>query len=374
MIKIICVSLLACFALNSSLWSADFSWSGYKEVPNEEVVLTIKGEITKGDSEKLLKQVMTHRFISEVVLDSPGGSVSEALQMASTISGLRITTRVASEKLCASSCFFLFLAGEPRQASGMTTINGIFFGRVGLHRPYLTKEFFNNNENLNSTKTQEELMVAVKKYLEKQMVPNYLIETMMSRSSSEIYLLSDKDLQSLGEVYPPREELFTAKCGYKKNQTFDPILMINLSKELKCVNEIKIIDQSSFFEKLKTGWKPWNSEVATQRRLTKSFTNKEATIYIDKNSFERNGSLVKYVEIIDLKEPNRHGSGELKIVINSWADQYEVDCNRLRMRVLNSIAYSDSMGKGQIVLSDFEARKYVDFQTGSNIHKLICSK
>ena len=44
-------------------WSAEFNWSGHKETKYEESVLTIKGEIEKGDSEKLLKQILSHEHI-----------------------------------------------------------------------------------------------------------------------------------------------------------------------------------------------------------------------------------------------------------------------------------------------------------------------
>ena len=358
-----------------SLWAATYSWSGYKETNFEEVVLTISGEITIGDADKLLDTVMSHKNISEVVLDSPGGSVLEAMKMASIISGLRIEVRVASDKICASSCFFLFLAGEPRKASGMSNINGFFYGRVGLHRPYLTKEYFQNNANESSSKLQEELMVTVKNYLEKQMVPTYLIEIMMRRSSNEIYFLSDPDLISVGEVYLPREELFTAKCDYKKNNSFDVIKMISgISKELKCVKTIQINDQFLFFEKLKNGWKPWIKEQTTRRNLVKYFSNKEVTIYLDKNSIERNGSIVKYSEISDMKVPLVFGSGELKRVIGSFVDSYELDCSKLRMRIIKSISYSDSLGNGQIVSSDYDTKKYESIQSGSPLQKSFCSK
>ena len=373
MIKRVFIFLFSILINNSICWSAEFNWSGYKETKNEESVLTIKGEFEKGDSEKLLKQIISHQQITEILLDSPGGIVDEAIKMASVISGLRVTTRVVSEKLCASSCFFLYLAGEPRQSSGMTNINGIFFGRVGLHRPYFNKDFFDKNINENSTKKQEELMNSVTKYLEKQMVPNYLIEIMMRRSSSEIYLLNDNDIQMLGEVYPPREELLTAKCGYKKNKSFDPIQLItNYPKEMQCIIEIQSNDRFLFREKLKTGWKPWNPEVIVQRKLVKVFSDKKVTVYHDRNSFSKSGNIIKYSELTDLKDPIITGSGELKMVVGSFIYQYEMDCNKLRMRSLKSTTYSEGMAKGQITSSDDTVGKFEDLAYGSPIHKAVC--
>ena len=354
-------------------WSAEFNWSTIKETNHEESILTIRGEIEKGDSEKLLKQILSHEHLTEILLDSPGGIVDEAIKMSSVISGLKIATRVVSEKICASSCFFLYLAGEPRQSSGMTNINGIFFGRVGLHRPYFNKEFFDNNMNENSTKKQEELMNSVSRYLQQQMVPNYLIEMMMRNSSSEIYLLGDKDIQILGEIYPPREELLTAKCGYKKNKSFDPIQLItNYPKEMKCILEIQANDRFLFREKIKTGWKPWNPEIIIQRKLVKMFGDNKMTIYYDKNSITKNGSIVQYSELTDLKEKIVSGTGELKIVVGSFLYQNEIDCSKSRIRSIKSITYSDGMGKGQITSSDDTIGKYLTVSNGSLIHKAIC--
>ena len=354
-------------------WSAEFNWSTIKETNHEESILTIRGEIEKGDSEKLLKQILSHEHLTEILLDSPGGIVDEAIKMSSVISGLKIATRVVSEKICASSCFFLYLAGEPRQSSGMTNINGIFFGRVGLHRPYFNKEFFDNNMNENSTKKQEELMNSVSRYLQQQMVPNYLIEMMMRNSSSEIYLLGDKDIQILGEIYPPREELLTAKCGYKKNKSFDPIQLItNYPKEMKCILEIQANDRFLFREKIKTGWKPWNPEIIIQRKLVKMFGDNKMTIYYDKNSITKNGSIVQYSELTDLKEKIVSGTGELKIVVGSFLYQNEIDCSKSRIRSIKSITYSDGMGKGQITSSDDTIGKYLTVSNRSLIHKAIC--
>ena len=375
MIRIILTFIVLYAFFYPALWAASYTWSGYKEINAEEVILTISGEINSSDADKLLDNVLSHRYISEIVLNSPGGSVLEALKMATVISGLRVATRVARDKTCASSCFFLYLAGEPRHASGMSNINGVFYGRLGLHRPYLTKEYFQSNSNDTSSKNQEELMTSVKNYLEKQMVPTYLIEIMMRRSSNEIYFLSDSDLNALGEVYLPREELFTAKCGYKRNQTFDPMALIaGISKELACVQDIQTNDQFLFFEKLKTGWKPWSKETIVRRNLVKSFSNHEFTIYLDKNSIEKNGSIVKYDEISDLKSPMITGSGESKVVVGSVIDSNEVDCSKLRMRTIKSISYSDSLGKGQISYSDYDVKTYKSFQLGSQIHKSFCAK
>ena len=207
------------------------------------------------------------------------------------------------------------------------------------------------------------------------MVPTYLIELMMRRSSNEIYFLSDSDLSSLGEVFLPREELFTAKCGYKRNQTFDVIRLISeITKDRECVNRIQFNDKFLFIEKLKTGWKPWNLESNIKRNLVKSYSNNEVTIYYDKNSIERSGSTIRYVEISDFKKPVGKSNDELQVVVNSTVDSYEVDCSKLRMRLLKSLAYTENLGKGQISYSDYDAKKFESFQLGSPIHKTFCNK
>jgi len=176
--------------------------------------ISVVGIITKGDANKLKNVMRTQKYgIASISLDSPGGDVAEAIQMAEMTKPLYVIVRVAPGKFCASACLFLWLAGSPRYATGQERVqrsikSGLnVSGTLGLHRPYL--------QNFDSVSNkQSEVMKQVQLYLEAEMVPRRLIDLMMSRPSNDIYWLNSKDFQEFGEYRPEVEEFLINKCGY----------------------------------------------------------------------------------------------------------------------------------------------------------------
>lgn len=101
-------------------------------------IILLSGEIQKGDAEKLAKAAMllVNPFYPNggvLFLDSPGGDIEESLKIASLVKALHLNTIVAGRRtlayvdkshdqsisesplhheICASACFFIFLAGE----------------------------------------------------------------------------------------------------------------------------------------------------------------------------------------------------------------------------------------------------------------------
>ena len=65
-------------------------------------------------------------------------------------------------------------------------------------------------------KQQQQLMSRIRQYLGAENVPQMLVDAMMSRPSTDVYWLTDDDLESLGEYSPAYEELLIAKCGYDR--------------------------------------------------------------------------------------------------------------------------------------------------------------
>ncbi|MEC9367621.1 MAG: ATP-dependent Clp protease proteolytic subunit [Pseudomonadota bacterium] len=76
--------------------------------------------------ERFLEQ--NREKLREIVLHSPGGSVPDALAMARAIRKAKLTTSVASNGYCASSCPLVFAGGEKRLAGDKAWI--------GVHRIY----------------------------------------------------------------------------------------------------------------------------------------------------------------------------------------------------------------------------------------------
>ncbi|HEV7877386.1 hypothetical protein [Bradyrhizobium sp.] len=85
--------------------------------------LMATGSITPGVSEAFAAEVGKRGdYIRTVVLNSPGGSVTDALAMGRLIREKKFATEVEAGKYCASSCPLLFAGGVERRAGDNATI------------------------------------------------------------------------------------------------------------------------------------------------------------------------------------------------------------------------------------------------------------
>lgn len=243
--------------------------------------LVLSGEIKTGDAKKLLAVLVDLKspILGDVIVNSPGGSVDEAIQIAKLVKSLYATVRVESNGYCASACFFVFLAGSPRSASA-AELRGTAERRetdanlrnrglqptpgfVGLHRPYLTRIDSLNNG-------QRDAMHLVASYLEKELLSRRLIDLMMSKPSNDIYWLKEDDLTEIANFPPEREEYLIQKCGYVRNRESKIVAAYKRGDRLTAK---KLVDQSSTasdcqgqvvgdaynatMRKLKSGWLPY---------------------------------------------------------------------------------------------------------------------
>lgn len=85
--------------------------------------LMAAGTITPGISEAFAAEVAKRGdYIKTVVLNSPGGSVSDALAMGRLIRDKKFATEVEAGKYCASSCPLVFAGGIERRAGDKAVI------------------------------------------------------------------------------------------------------------------------------------------------------------------------------------------------------------------------------------------------------------
>ena len=81
------------------------------------------GTITPGVSQSFAAETERHsEYIRTVVLNSPGGSVTDALAMGRLIREKRFATEVEAGKYCVSSCPLMFAGGVDRRAGERATI------------------------------------------------------------------------------------------------------------------------------------------------------------------------------------------------------------------------------------------------------------
>ena len=85
--------------------------------------LMATGTITPGISESFAAEVGKRGdYIKTVVLNSPGGSVTDALAMGRLIREKKFATEVEAGKYCASSCPLMFAGGSERRAGDNAAI------------------------------------------------------------------------------------------------------------------------------------------------------------------------------------------------------------------------------------------------------------
>ena len=85
--------------------------------------LMATGTITPGISQSFAAEAERHgEYIKTVVLNSPGGSVADALEMGRLIREKRFATAVEAGKYCVSSCPLVFAGGVDRRAGDKAII------------------------------------------------------------------------------------------------------------------------------------------------------------------------------------------------------------------------------------------------------------
>jgi hypothetical protein len=99
-------------------------------------VLLAEGSIEPGAADRFAKEIEARgEYVKTVSLNSPGGSVDDAIAMSKLIRERQLGTRVASEALCASSCPIVFAGGVSRMAEkdAVIGVHQVFNG--GTERP-----------------------------------------------------------------------------------------------------------------------------------------------------------------------------------------------------------------------------------------------
>lgn len=86
-------------------------------------ILMLEGTIEPGSASRFISEVEARgEYVETVALNSPGGSVNDALEIAALLRERGFSTEVASGNFCASSCPLIFAAGVERLAGGGAVI------------------------------------------------------------------------------------------------------------------------------------------------------------------------------------------------------------------------------------------------------------
>jgi hypothetical protein len=95
--------------------------------------LNLVGAIDPGAAQRFADEIATRgEYVKVVSLNSPGGSVNDALAIGQLIRDKGLATEVAAGAICASSCPLVFAGGSERRATSKSAI--------GVHQVYATQQ------------------------------------------------------------------------------------------------------------------------------------------------------------------------------------------------------------------------------------------
>lgn len=178
---------------------------------NNRVFVTFTGTIEPGDAVKLVDKIEQNHYLylwsHGLIIDSDGGSVTEAIKIGELIekSGWRVD--VQKNGVCASSCFLIYVAAPMRYSEG----------RIIIHRPYFLMNTATGKDSYKIGNVYLETISAVRSYLMVHMVPSYLVDIMMSKDSSQGYTLTPHDIVNLGFFSPALDEYQVQQCNFPTN-------------------------------------------------------------------------------------------------------------------------------------------------------------
>lgn len=145
-------------------------------------------KIERGDS-FAFREAIRRYSIDIVVLSSPGGVVSEGLQLSGIIDDRNISTIVPNGANCASSCSFMFFAGANRIAMDQ--------GKLGVH------QFTSNNLSATSrVETEASSQYAVSEiisFLNFYDTPPFVYEAMFRTPPSDMYFFTVEEKKFLNK-------------------------------------------------------------------------------------------------------------------------------------------------------------------------------
>lgn len=162
----------------------------------DKPTVTITGEIAPGDAvrfEEFIKNVAD--IPTQAFLNSPGGSVSDALALGRALRRLEISTAMTASDICLSACPYILAGGIAR-----TVEDGAL---VGVHQHY-----FGENTALPAFLAVEDIQRGqgdVMVYLAEMDIDPLVMQHALVTPPDEIYLLTTEELTRYGFTPAPPE-------------------------------------------------------------------------------------------------------------------------------------------------------------------------
>ncbi|MGB3243740.1 MAG: hypothetical protein WBB25_04360 [Sulfitobacter sp.] len=154
----------------------------------------LEGSIADGDAERIVKQIDALTPAPErVILNSPGGSVRDALDLGRHLRDAGINTSMRDGDICYSACPYLLAAGTLRDIPDTAS--------VGVHQHY-----FGENTLLPAFVAVEDIQRGqgqVMRYLDSMGIDPLVMQHALVTPPDEIYVLLPEELRAYGFIQQP---------------------------------------------------------------------------------------------------------------------------------------------------------------------------
>jgi hypothetical protein len=199
------------------------------------LLAVLEGKIEPGDFDRLRSFVFENGWgraedgVSEIYLASPGGDLAEAMKIGRLIRALKLETAVPediddaafrekdaahyklkdskSNRMCASACFFVFVAGIHRGSVGS------FEPLLGIHRPYLSENDLRGLSSDKAITAATRTRAIVENYLKEMGVPAKYADQMFSVPKDKLRWLSNNEFEAdFAGFIPELKDWVDARC------------------------------------------------------------------------------------------------------------------------------------------------------------------
>lgn len=230
----------------------------------------LEGKVEIGDYDKLLKIIgddceMEFRGMPAcadgIFLASPGGDLIEAMKISSLLRKLRLETHIPSDLpspyrqkteailedakanyMCASACFFMFVAGIDRERDTYPPI-------LGIHRPYLSEADLKTLSGNQVMASAAQMRILVEDYLKEMGVSTKYADLMFSIPKDQVRLINDDDFTADFEGYIPElRDWLDAKC----NKLTDVEKVVEKSIQAKARRKEKLTEDDERMSRMLT--------------------------------------------------------------------------------------------------------------------------
>jgi hypothetical protein len=148
----------------------------------------LQGAITANNAAEAITQLRIKKPRA-IILDSYGGDISGAVQLAKYIHENSINTWVPQNAVCASSCALIFLSGKERLCDG-----DIYLHQFMPSEDHKDKQIGLDKAFVNVQKTIGEIVIL----LNEIDAPDFVLERLLTQE--QLYRLTDADLAKLNTV------------------------------------------------------------------------------------------------------------------------------------------------------------------------------